>query len=65
MSNLRSYKDLLEYLKNCTSDELNQTITVYDTHMDEYVPIYDITISDETCDVVDPGQLILSLSSPS
>jgi hypothetical protein len=53
-----TYKQLFEFLKTLTEEELEQTITVYDTNNDEYYPVtdWDKALGN---DVVDDGQVVL------
>lgn len=52
-----TYKELKEQLDNLSEEQLNQDVTVYDSHQDEYYGSYtdlEFTPNDET-DVLDPN----------
>ena len=48
-----TYKDLKELLDGFNETQLNMDVTL--TFDDEYFKISDFVISDEECDVLDPG----------
>ena len=59
-----TYKQLLEQLQQLPEERLEDTVTVYDTHTDEYVAAIDTDkATEEFCDVLDPGHFYLILKA--
>lgn len=58
-----TYRQLaISLLNDLTSEQLDQTATIYIPGVDEYYPMYErFTITDEDCDVVDDGHIILTI----
>lgn len=56
-----TYNDLKHMLSEFTEQELTQTVTVYVRGVDEFYALTwdDMKVSDETCDVLDPGHKYL------
>ena len=55
-----TYQDLLNELKTLNPEQLNQTVTIHLTEMDEFKPVR--TIFDEDgSDVLDSGHVILEV----
>ncbi len=53
-----TYAELIENLQALPKDRLQDTVTVYVQGTDEFYPVvedYPFNVSDETCDVLDPG----------
>jgi len=54
-----SYRDILEFLKNCTEEQLQQIATVYLRDSDEYREcMLNVTIED---DVLDAGHIVIEV----
>lgn len=54
-----SYHDLRHELSKMTTEQLNQTATIYDPRRDEYIPLT-IAFTDESCDVLDENHCVLT-----
>ena len=54
-----TYRDLLISLRNLTNEQLDNSVTLYNKVEDEYSGIIELRFSDDECDVVDPGHLLL------
>jgi hypothetical protein len=57
-----TYAELKDMLKEFTDAQLEQTVTIYVSGLDEYYPLvgdYPLCESDESCDVLDPGHRYL------
>lgn len=55
-----TYKELLEFLKTLTDDELEQNVTVYLSSNDEYIPVIETDKTVEN-DVLDDGHVIITV----
>lgn len=53
-----TYLELAQYILSLTPEMQNQHITVYDASIDEYF-MGCVTFTDETCDALDPGHMII------
>jgi len=56
-----SWKELKDLIEDFSEEQLNQTVTVYISGVDEYYGLsdYPLVESDNTCDVLDPGSKYL------
>lgn len=55
-----TYAELLALLNTLSPEQLNQSVTVYDSGTDEYTGAIKAFITDEDVDVVDEGHLVIS-----
>lgn len=61
MSELMTYADLLQKLLfEATPEELAQSVTIFNEDSGEYFGIRRLARTDDSVDVVDPGQIILA-----
>lgn len=58
-----TYLTLLEQLQRLPQEQLDNTITVYDKEIDEFFPVVDFQILDET-DLTDPANGVLDDQHP-
>jgi len=58
-----SYRQLLDVLKEMNDNDLDNTVTVYSPYQDEYFAVEKTRVSDCSIDVVDPGHLILIITT--
>ena len=55
-----TYQSLLTELLKLNQDQLNRTVTIYDTENEEHYPVIDdIAFTTEECNVLDPDSPIL------
>jgi len=55
-----TYQDLLNELKTLKPEQLNQTVTIHLTEIDEFMPVRAVSVSvEDVCDVLDPGHIVL------
>lgn len=54
-----TYNELKKILDNMTSEELNQTATVYLNYEDEFAPISSVLVAQES-DILDDGHIYFS-----
>ena len=54
-------KELLKELQGLSAEQLNQDVTIYDAESDEYFGNVTCIITDDSCDVLDSGSLVLNL----
>jgi len=52
-----TYKQLLKRLQKATPEQLEQDVTLYVQHTDEYIPVTTVETADESQDVLDAGHL--------
>lgn len=57
-----TYRKLKEHLDTLSDDRLSDNVTVYLSEMDEYFPITDVFVTDET-DVLDEGATYLAVTA--
>lgn len=57
-----TYADLAERIMHMTPEQLNQEVTVIDGFNDECYPVDHVLISDETCNILDIGCIVLSIN---
>lgn len=57
-----TYGELGEMIMRMTPEQLNQTATVMDGAFDECYGIDTLQITDETCDIVDVGSVLLVIN---
>jgi|TARA_B100000035_G_scaffold293455_1_gene282918 hypothetical protein len=55
-----TYLELLEKLTVCSSETLQQQVTVYDIAEDEFVPVSETYYTDSDSQVLDPAHLYLA-----
>jgi len=55
-----TYLELLEKLTVCSSETLQQQVTVYDIAEDEFVPVSETHYTDKDSQVLDPSHLYLA-----
>jgi hypothetical protein len=55
-----TYLELLEKLTVCSSETLQQQVTVYDIAEDEFVPVTETHYTDSDSQVLDPAHLYLA-----
>jgi len=55
-----TYQDLLNELKTLKPEQLNQTVTIHLTEMDEFKPVRAI-FDEDGSDVLDSGHVILEV----
>jgi hypothetical protein len=53
-----TYKELLEFLASLSPEQLNQTVTVFDSVEEEYYPLASISFTD-VVDVLDANHAVL------
>lgn len=59
-----TYRELLEELKHFTPEQLDQSVTIHVSGIDEFYSLvgdYPLVESDETCDVLDSGHKYLCI----
>ena len=59
-----TYLELLNQLRELSDEQLNQDVTVYAIHDDEYCGLnrfFPTATSDETCNVLDPNHFYLRI----
>jgi len=57
-----TYRELRDNLNELTKECLNADVVMvvmFESGMDEYYPIYNLILADETCDVLDEGHPLL------
>ena len=55
-----TYQDLLNELKTLKPEQLNQTVTIHLTEIDEFMPVRAI-FDEDGSDVLDSGHIILEV----
>lgn len=56
-----TYKELALAILSLDEVQQNQTATIYVPGEDEYYPVYEnFVITDESCDVLDEGHIVLT-----
>ena len=59
-----TYGELLDQLQTLNEEQLNQTVTVYDSYTDDYTAVIDTDhANEEFCDALDPEHLYLILKA--
>ena len=59
-----TYKELLEQLQQLPSENLDDTVTVYDSYEDQMIAVVHAeTAGEDDCDVLDPGHFYLVLKA--
>ena len=56
-----TYRDLANEIRQLEPSQLDQTVTVYDEQINEYIPVAVVDIATKSNDVVEEGQPILVL----
>jgi hypothetical protein len=56
-----TYGHILNYLLQMDEEELLQTATVYDSDADEFKPIEQIDVTDDSTCSFDPGQVVFCI----
>jgi len=54
-----TYRELREKLNNLTEDCLDTDVVLFESGIQEYYPIHNLVLTDETCDVLDEGHPLL------
>ena len=56
-----TYAELLQRLQHATPEQLQQDVTVYVKQLDEFYAVFNsnVTESDDTTQVIDPGHLYM------
>ena len=59
-----TYRQLKKILDNCSDEQLDQTVTVFDVTTDDYYSSIKTEITnEETCDVLDDKHLVLIIKT--
>jgi hypothetical protein len=55
-----TYRELLAQLQQLTDEQLDSTVTVYDTDSDEYYGCIELVYTEPWTDVLDPNHPVIS-----
>ena len=55
-----TYRELFAQLQQLTDEQLDSTVTVYDTDSDEYYGCTELVYTTDACDVLDPNHPVIS-----
>lgn len=58
-----TWEDLKDMIKEFSEEQLKQTVTIYVSGVDEFYGLEDgdLRVTDDSCDVLDPGHKYLSI----
>lgn len=58
-----TWEDLKDMIKDFSEEQLKQTVTIYVQGVDEFYGLEDgdLRVTDESCDVLDPGHKYLAI----
>lgn len=58
-----TYRELRKFLQEMVDERLDDTATVYDAELDQYIPVVTMEIVDDQQDVLDEGHAVIIINA--